>query len=76
MRDMTNKLEADIKVLKGKQSNLKAKLAVAETKKKMNNCNFPFWFFWLPIQQGIDLNQGKQGPPGPQGPKGQSVLFC
>lgn len=38
----------------------------------MNNCNFPFWFFWPPIQQGIDMDQGKQGPPGPQGPKGDT----
>lgn len=37
MREMTQKLEADIQELKGKQSTLKAKLAVAETKKKMNS---------------------------------------
>jgi phage shock protein A len=37
MREMTKKLESDIQQLKGKQSTLKAKLAVAETKKKMNN---------------------------------------
>jgi phage shock protein A len=37
MREMTKKLESDIQELKGKQSTLKAKLAVAETKKKMNN---------------------------------------
>lgn len=37
MREMTKKLEADIQELKGKQSTLKAKLAVAETKKKMNS---------------------------------------
>ena len=42
----------------------------------MNNCNFPFWFFWPPIQQGIDMNQEKQGPPGPQGPKGKDGTPC
>lgn len=36
MREMTKKLESDINELKGKQQTLKAKLAVAETKKKMN----------------------------------------
>lgn len=36
MREMTKKLEADINELKGKQQTLKAKLAVAETKKRMN----------------------------------------
>lgn len=36
MREMTKKLEADITELKGKQQTLKAKLAVAETKKRMN----------------------------------------
>ena len=35
MREMTQKLEKDIAELKGKQQTLKAKLAVAETKKKM-----------------------------------------
>lgn len=37
MRDMSKKLEADIQELKGKQASLKAKLAVAETKKKMSS---------------------------------------
>lgn len=37
MREMTKKLEADIQELKGKQATLKAKLTVAETKKKMNS---------------------------------------
>lgn len=36
MREMTKKLEADIQELRGRQSTLKAKLAVAETKKKMS----------------------------------------
>lgn len=36
MRDMHNKLESDIAELKSRQSMLKAKLAVAETKQKMN----------------------------------------
>ena len=36
MREMTKKLESDITELKGKQQTLKAKLAVAETKKRMN----------------------------------------
>ena len=36
MREMTKKLENDIAELKGKQQTLKAKLAVAETKKRMN----------------------------------------
>lgn len=37
MREMSKKLEADIQELKGKQASLKAKLAVAETKKKMSS---------------------------------------
>ncbi|MGN0131680.1 MAG: PspA/IM30 family protein [Lachnospiraceae bacterium] len=37
MREMTKKLESDIQDLKGRQATLKAKLAVAETKKKMNS---------------------------------------
>lgn len=37
MREMTQKLESDIQELKGKQATLKAKLTVAETKKKMNS---------------------------------------
>lgn len=37
MREMTKKLESDIQQLKGKQATLKAKLTVAETKKKMNS---------------------------------------
>ena len=37
MREMTKKLESDIQELKGKQATLKAKLTVAETKKKMNS---------------------------------------
>lgn len=37
MREMTRKLESDIQDLKGRQATLKAKLAVAETKKKMSN---------------------------------------
>ncbi len=36
MREMHDKLEADISELKSRQSMLKAKLSVAETKKKMN----------------------------------------
>lgn len=36
MREMTKKLESDIQELRGRQATLKAKLAVAETKKKMN----------------------------------------
>lgn len=36
MREMHNKLESDIAELKNRQSMLKAKLAVAETKQKMN----------------------------------------
>jgi len=35
MRDMAQKLEADIKELKGRQATIKAKLKVAETKQKM-----------------------------------------
>ena len=37
MREMTKKLESDIQDLRGRQATLKAKLAVAETKKKLNN---------------------------------------
>ncbi len=37
MREMTKKLESDIQELRGRQATLKAKLAVAETKKKLNN---------------------------------------
>lgn len=37
MRDMAKKLEADIQDLKNRQASLKAKLAVAETKKKMSS---------------------------------------
>lgn len=37
MREMTRKLESDIQDLKGRQATLKAKLAIAETKKKMSN---------------------------------------
>lgn len=37
MREMTKKLESDIQDLRGRQATLKAKLAVAETKKKMNS---------------------------------------
>jgi phage shock protein A len=36
MREMHNKLENDIAELKNRQSMLKAKMAVAETKQKMN----------------------------------------
>ena len=37
MREMSTKLESDIKVLEEKKATLKAKLAVAETQKKMNS---------------------------------------